>query len=490
MGRLARANRVTWDAADAPFLIAGLVVVGVIIAGVTIMLDASALDVWSGLIVFLVLMSASVPLLRWVARKEEDPWLFKVLFGALVLHLAVSLVRYYMIFVMYHKNGDAGVYHGAGLEIARQVRDGRGLQAVGAIENFPIESQRVGYLVGFLYVITGPSAYAGFFVFTYLCYWGQVLVVRAFKVAVPEGDYRRLTLLVMFLPSLLFWPSSIGKEALMIACLGVIVYGGALLLCEHPKLRGGVFFVIGILLVLLFRPHVALMAIGGLGLALAVGMVSGLGGGRQRDRPVSTKGRVFRVVGLVAVLLLASVGSTRLGQTLKENQDGSSEGLEQALTQTAIGNSEFTPAAITGPTKLPAGFVTVLARPFPWEAHNLNNLIAATEGIVLLGLAAMSWRRLMSLPRLAMRRPFLIYCAVYVLLFVVAFSYIANFGILARQRVQVLPVLLVFFALPKSTATLFRIGKVQEDLVAPDASVGSGSDAAGASALPMPNHVS
>lgn len=454
-----------------PFLVGGLVVVVIALVGITIMLDASALDVWSAVIVFLVLMAVSVPLLRWVARKEEDPWLFKVMYGALILHLALALVRYYMIFVIYHKNGDAGVYHGAGLEIARQVRDGRAIESVGAIQNFPIESQRIGYLVGFLYVITGPSAYAGFFVFTYICYWGQILVVRAFKVAVPEGDYRRLTLLVLFLPSLLFWPSSIGKEAVMIGCLGVIVYGGALLLAPHPKLRGGVFFVIGILLVLLFRPHVALMSIGGLGLALLVGLMGGFGLAGKGMKGLTTRARVMRLVGLVAVVVLAGVGSTRLGETFKENQNGSSEGLEQALTQTATGNSEFTPSAITGPTTLPAGFVTVLARPFPWEARNLNSLIAAGEGLVLAGLFLTSWRRLLSLPALALRRPFLIYCATYVLLFVIAFSYIANFGILARQRVQVLPVLLVFLALPKSTATWFKSRQASEEPAAVGASV-------------------
>lgn len=259
----------------------------------------------------------------------------------------------------------------------------------------------------------------------------------------------------------------------MIGCLGVIVYGGALLLAPHPKLRGGVFFVIGILLVLLFRPHVALMSIGGLGLALLVGMMGGFGVAGRGMKAMTTRARVMRFVGLIAVVVLAGVGSTRLGETLKDNQDGSSEGLEQALTQTATGNSEFTPSAITGPTTLPAGFVTVLARPFPWEARNLNSLIAAGEGLVLAGLFVTSWRRLLSLPALALRRPFLIYCATYVLLFVIAFSYIANFGILARQRVQVLPVLLVFLALPKSDATWFKTRKAPEELDSSGASVGA-----------------
>lgn len=454
-----RSDSAFGDPADAPLVIGGLIVVAVLLGAFSIMLDASALDVWTGLIVFLVLLSVSVPMLRWVARKEGDPWLFKVLFGALVLHLVFAMVRYFVIFVVYRGNGDAGIYHEAGAIFSRRLRDGDPLHPIALVENFPVESQRIGDFVGIFYTVTGPSAYAGFFLFTYLCFWGQVLVVRAFKVAVPEGDYRRLVLLVLFLPSLLFWPASIGKEALMIACLGIIVYGGALLLAPRPKLRGGVFFVLGTVCILLIRPHVALMSIGGLGLALTVGLLAGF----HRDGAGAGRGRAFRLVGLVAVIVLAAVGSTRLGETLKENADGSTAGLEQATSQTSRGGSEFTPSAVTGPAKLPGGLVTVFFRPFPWEARNLNSLIAGGESLMLMVLFALSWRRLMSLPRLAVRRPFLIFCAVYVLLFAIAFSYLANFGILARQRVQVVPVLLVFLALPKSTARFMPSGRVTEE---------------------------
>lgn len=474
-GRGSRSDSAFGDAADAPLVIGGLIVVTVLLGAFSFMLDASALDVWTGLIVFLVLLSVSVPLLRWVARKEEDPWLFKVLFGALVLHLVFAMIRYFVIFVVYRGNGDAGIYHEAGAIFSRRLRDGDPLHPIALVENFPVESQRIGDFVGIFYTVTGPSAYAGFFLFTYLCFWGQVLVVRAFKVAVPEGDYRRLALLVLFLPSLLFWPASIGKEALMIACLGVIVYGGALLLAPRPKLRGGVYFVLGTVLILLIRPHVALMSIGGLGLALAVGLLAGFRGDGAGG---SGRGRAFRLVGLVAVIVLAGVGSTRLGETFKENADGSTAGLEQATSQTSRGGSEFTPSAVTGPTKLPGGLVTVFFRPFPWEARNLNSLIAGGESLILMVLFALSWRRLMSLPRLALRRPFLIFCAVYVLLFAIAFSYLANFGILARQRVQVVPVLLVFLALPKAAGKMFPTSRATEDESSSPATVDAGAGGA------------
>lgn len=436
------------DPADRPIIVGGVVVVGLLLAVVAVMLDQSAIDVWTGAIVFLVLVSISVPMIQWVARKDEDPRIFNLLLWALILHLLFALVRYFFIYAIYKGSADAGRYHEAGVTFSNRFRDGQPIHPIPIMEGFPVESQRIGDVTGVLYLITGPSAYAGFFVFSWLCFWGQVLIARAFKIAVPEGDYRRYTILVLFLPSLLFWPASIGKEALMIFCLGVIVYGGALLLGPKPQLKGGLYFVGGVVLVLLVRPHVALMSLGGLAVAMAVGSLAS----SNMTVRLGARGRVVRLVALAALLALSGVAVSVAGQSFAE-KDGpgtdAGSALEKALTQSSTGNSEFQPVAVTGPAKVPAGVVSVLFRPFPWEARNPNSLLAAGESLILLVLVAMSWRRLATFPKMAVRRPFLVFCLVYVLAFSIGFSFLANFGILARQRVQVLPIVLVFLALPR-----------------------------------------
>lgn len=431
-----------------PLLVGGVASITVVMGMLAYGLDASALDVWTGLIVLLVILAGSVPLFRWLAKKEDDPWLFRVLMWALVLHMVFAMLRFFFIFVIYKGQGDAGVYHGTGAIFARRFRDGVPIHPIPLIQNFPIESQRVGDVTGVIYTITGPSVYAGFFIFSYFCFWGQVLMVRAFKAAVPEGDYRRFALLVLFFPSLLFWPASIGKEALMIGCLGIIGYGGGLLLAPRPQLKGALYFVVGLLLVTLVRPHVALMSIGALGLAMAVGTLGGFSGSSSTSG--SARGRSVRLLALVALVVLAGSASTRLSQTLSETDGsgGTQSALDKALRQTSIGNAEFAPVTITSPIKVPGGVVSVLFRPFPWEARNMNSLIAAGEGLILMGLVAINWRRVASFPKLALKRPFLVFAAAYILLFSIGFSFIGNFGILARQRVQVMSIVLVLLALP------------------------------------------
>jgi hypothetical protein len=46
------------------------------------------------------------------------------------------------------------------------------------------------------------------------------------------------------------------------------------------------------------------------------------------------------------------------------------------------------------------------------------------------------------------RRPYLAFAIAYAALFIVAFSAVANFGLLARERAQLLPLYLVLVSIP------------------------------------------
>lgn len=92
--------------------------------------------------------------------------------------------------------------------------------------------------------------------------------------------------------------------------------------------------------------------------------------------------------------------------------------------------------------------MSVLFRPFLWEANNVPAMITAVEGSLLLLLVAGSLPRLLRLPASIFRMPYVAYCVSFVVMFVIAFSSVGNFGLLARQRTQVFPFLLVLLAIP------------------------------------------
>ena len=99
----------------------------------------------------------------------------------------------------------------------------------------------------------------------------------------------------------------------------------------------------------------------------------------------------------------------------------------------------------------------VLIRPFPWEAHNAQALVTSVEGLSCSshwpGAAAASLRRL---PR-RLKASYVLFCVLYSVAFVYAFSTFGNFGILARERVQVLPFVLAL-RLPPAPAWTGRPG--------------------------------
>ncbi len=87
-------------------------------------------------------------------------------------------------------------------------------------------------------------------------------------------------------------------------------------------------------------------------------------------------------------------------------------------------------------------------RPFPWQASNPQALIAALESAFFVVLFATSWRRILGSLRSILRTPYVLLCCTYSVLFIYAFSAFSNAGILVRQRVQVLPFILVLVCLP------------------------------------------
>jgi hypothetical protein len=405
-------------------------------------LQHTTYDFWGALIWAPVLVAISVPILLRYASGDPNPRIGPLLVVALILKLAAALPRWAMIVYLYER-GDAQRY----AETATTLR-----------ENFldfdfsltPLASQSrtgtqfVEIVTGIVYTLIGPTFIGGFLFFSWLSFWGLFFFYRAFRVAIPDGDTTRYALLLFFLPSMLFWPSSIGKEAWMTFVLGLTVYGCALLLSRR---RGAfLFLVLGLAGILSVRPHMALPVIAGLGLAYLLR-------GRSARRVVAL-GKTRTLIGL-AVIGIGTLFVIRQVATFfgidEFNLDTATETLEEVERRSGQGGSEFVG---TGPSlrNLPLNVVTVLFRPFPFEVHNVQALLAAFEGVVLLVLFVLSWPRLKTVPKRLFKQPYVTFCVTYAILYCFMFSAVQNFGILARQRVLVFPFVLVLLALPLASS--------------------------------------
>ncbi len=76
-------------------------------------------------------------------------------------------------------------------------------------------------VAGVVSVFTGTNVTAKFLIFAWMGFLGCWLLYRAFVTALPNADHHRYALLIFLWPSLLFWPSSIGKDCWMLLTLGI-----------------------------------------------------------------------------------------------------------------------------------------------------------------------------------------------------------------------------------------------------------------------------
>lgn len=386
--------------------------------------------------VILSLLIVSSLLIFWLAARSdpEGPRLFTLLLVSFALKL---LALYYRFSVGFF--ADAYVYDGNGRVIADLLSSGQ----------WPQMSQYTGTLLvrlltGIVYFLTGPTFYGISILWTWLGLMGMLFFYKAFVMAFPDGNRRLYMFLVLLYPSLLLWTSSLGKDALMMMFGGMATYGVARLR-RRVDVAGLWWFVVGFAGMFGIRPHIGAIY----SVALAVSPL-----GARNMAPLA------RIAGItvlgVAAIAIAVVGSRAVGLERLDVEEvqgfiGERQTLPPGRVRRVIGagesgSSAFTPVDTSSPMGLALLIPTVLFRPFPWEARNANSLVASLEGMGLLAVILYRFRSVRAALLGATRDSFLLLTVLYALMFIFIFSAINNFGIIARQRVQVYPFVLMWIA--------------------------------------------
>jgi hypothetical protein len=417
---------------------AGIAITAVIVAAFSIIPQTSTYDTWGALIVGPILVAISLPVLARQAERERDRRLFWLLVLALAAKLLGALARDFVAEEVYYGVADATGYHGDGVRLSASFRSG--IFATG-LEDLT-GTEFVSLFTGIVYTFIGPTRLGGYLVFSWLAFVGLFLFYRAFVMAVPEGRTRSYARLLFFLPSLLYWPSSIGKESWMIFTLGIAAFGAARLLTGRTW--NGIFLsVLGLWMAGLVRFHVA----GIFGVALAVAYILRRPSAEHRRRSLLARGLALTAVGVLAVVLVLQAENFVESTGLQPSQ-GITSALQEVSDRTSQGGSEIQPSIVRSPLTAPIGAFTVLFRPLPIEANNAQALLAALEGTFLLALCGLRFRWILAAFHSFRRQAYVTLSVVYTAVFIMAFSAIANLGILARQRVQMLPFFLVLLSVP------------------------------------------
>jgi len=324
----------------------------------------------------------------------------------------------------YQRSGERLAEHFRSFDFV--VDTGRAIPGTGALR----------YLSGIVNVFTGSSFLATFLVFATLAFWGQVWFLLACRDALTTRQFRLATVLLMVWPSLAFWPSSIGKEAAALFGLGLASLGVSKVL--RRDIRGLPLLVLGVAAVGLIRPHVAMIVLA----ALAAGVLA-----RQTGTRKGFGSQVLVVILVTVGAMLLTDASARLfGLEQLDGIQDVSVALDFAQDRTSQDQSQFVAPRVESIVDYPWAFVTVTTRPFPWEADSMTAVITGAEGLVLSVLLLAAVPGLIGEIGAFFTRGVLLYSVAYISVFVFLFSAMGNFGILSRQRAQLLPFVLLVAA--------------------------------------------
>jgi hypothetical protein len=277
---------------------------------------------------------------------------------------------------------------------------------------------------------------AGFLVYSWLSFIGLLFFWRAYRVAISARSDVAYLKWIVLLPTLMYWPSAVGKDAFMVLAMGIASYGAACLLSGR-LVPGLIAISAGIAGMCEVRPHVALVVSSGLALAVLF----------RRQRGGALKALVSFAFVIGAGLVVMSAASTFFGiQTF--SRASIQKQIDDSSHRTSDGGSEFSPAVVNSPVDIPLAAVTVLYRPLPFEAHSFQVALTGVEGATLALITIRKLGRIRRAIRHSRDHPYFLYAIGAILVFIIAFSGFSNFGILARQRAVIQPLLLLFIGLP------------------------------------------
>jgi len=359
--------------------------------------------------------------------------------GALFRIVGV-LARYTMIFDFYDGGSDAVGYFDSGTVIAEHLRRlDFSIFGSGAFGDREWGTQMLRYISGIVQAFAGPSIRASFLVFSFFAFLGLVCILVAYSRANGSRSIRHAAVLLFFWPTLWFWPSSIGKEAVLLLAVGLVTLGYV----GRQERIHWVPMAAGLALAMAIRPHLA----GVLAVAMCVAEWT------AQEWTLRRFAQAVLASGLSMWALVHALDLMGLGGA---DADTFEAFMLDAAQNTNQGGSAFQRANAV--LAVPMSFLNILCRPFITEARSPMALISSIEMMTLWALVIRNRRNLKAglqtwrnnrLMRFAI--PFSI---LYVLMIGLTFQ---NFGIIARQRTLVMPaVLIVIAAIPAARATVTK----------------------------------
>jgi hypothetical protein len=247
---------------------------------------------------------------------------------------------------------------------------------------------------------------------------------------------KRIVLLVVFLPSVSFWSSGLGKDAISFMAMGLALYAA---LNFDRRIW---IMAIAIGLMLFVRPHMAAMLV----IAISISIVI------QKNIPL-----LPRI--LVGTLALA-VSTVMIPFAL--NYAGVSEdasNLQSYIVQRANSNLGGGSSLDIASMPLPVQMFTYLFRPLPVEARSITQLLASIDNMLLLYLFYVGFKVRKKVKNIQLKGSRVFMWSYVAISWVILSMTTANLGIAMRQKWMFTPILIFLLISMLAAAEKKRMNK-------------------------------
>ncbi|HYD38063.1 MAG TPA: hypothetical protein VEA60_10640 [Allosphingosinicella sp.] len=294
-------------------------------------------------------------------------------------------------------------------------------------EGFNVGTQALIYVTQYIKSSVGGTYLDFFLLFQAIGFLGIMVLLRIFEEIHDELrlPHRPYLYALIAIPSLHFWSSALGKDGPFLLATSLAIWA-AMRLPKRAKALAG-----ALLLMLLIRPHIALVAAAALSLAVIVG----------KGIPAYVR---------VVLFLVALVGTGLAASTLESTYaiditSAESIGKQFERRDNVLQSEEAGSTAVDAP--FPIRLLSLMFRPFFFDAYELFALIASFESMLVIAIVIMLAVRSSDL--LGLFRT--VFFARYALIFAIgmtiflALSY-WNVGLGLRQKwTMLMPMYLVLF---------------------------------------------
>ena len=291
--------------------------------------------------------------------------------------------------------------------------------------SFYLGTQSIKLLVSFFANNLGISYLGCFLIFNIIGYIGMLAFAASLNEITRSAGplVRRLALLILLLPSLSFWSSAIGKDALTFMASGILAWAALKIN------RRALAFPIAFFLYLIARPHIA----GFLLFALSMSIFSSY---------ASLAKKILLsmfFIPLTFITMQAGLQFVGLGESMSLSSVYEYIQTRQALN--LDGGSSINIATMP----LHSQLFSFLFRPLFFDAHNVLSFFASLDNVILLIIFVFSGSYLLMGAKSALPSFAFWFYLYFVVPATLALSVTtANLGISVRQKWMILPMLIIF----------------------------------------------